>query len=192
MRAERRTPQEVATMFRAWAENRMYGNTMRLAVQALREAARTANALDKLRLLDFAEQKLRDANWLRPEVGKEQRELGLEEIARNRQATLRQQAMPAAGRLLEAAEKGVAEKRELLRAAGELLAFLYHYLPEEAETQALGARFRSLGGEQPAYRPIPALADKYHRPEGGVGCGAMIGGLLATAMLCAWALGLLR
>ncbi len=178
-------------MFRAWAENRMYRNTMRLAVQALREAARTANALDKLRLLDLAEQKLRDANWLRPEVGKEPRELGLEEIVRNRQATLRQQAMPAVGRLLEAAEKGAAEKGELLKAAGALLAFLYHYLPEEAEGQALGARFRGLGGEQPAYRRMPALADQYHRPEGGAGCGAVIGGLMVVAGLCAWALDLL-
>jgi len=187
-------------MFRAWAENRMYRNTMRLAVQALREAARTANALDKLRLLDSAEQKLRDANWLRPEVGKEGRELGLEEIARNRQATLRQQAMPAVGRLLEVAGKvgqagsppyDGAEKGELLRAAGELLAFLYYYLPEEAEVQALGARFRSLGGEQPSYRRTPALADQYHRPEGGVGCGAVIGGLMVVAGLCAWAFDLL-
>lgn len=164
----------------------MYRNTMVLAVQALREAARTANALEKLRCLEIAEQKLRDAGWLRPEVGQERRNLGLEEIARSRQRALREQAIPAVGRLLEAAEKGVPDKGELLRAAGELLAFLYHYLPDEPQAQALGARFRSLGGEQSPYRPVPALADQYHRPEGGAGCMVLLGGLVVLGLLIWW------
>lgn len=197
-------------MFRRWAESRMYRNTMLLAVRALRGAARTPNALEKLRLLDVAEQRLRDAHWLRPDVSKERFDAGLKEIARSRQRTLKEQALPAVGRLLEVAESlghagGVphdqaeqatqaggppydgAEKGEMLRAAGEILAFLYHYLPDDPETQQLGARFRSLGGEQTPYRPVPALADHYHRPAPGAGCGAVIGGLLVLSFLLWWA-----
>jgi hypothetical protein len=173
-------------MFRRWAESRMYRNTMLLAVRALRGAPRTPNALEKLRLLDVAEQKLRDAHWLRPDVSKERFDAGLKEIARSRQRTLKQQAFAAVGKLLEAVEKGVGEKGEMLRAAGEILAFLYHYLPDDPETQQLGARFRSLEGEQRPYRPEPALADHYHRPAPGAGCGAMIGGLLVLSLLLWW------
>ena len=173
-------------MFRRWAENRMYRNTMVLAVQALRAAARTPNALEKLRLLDTAEQKLRDAHWLRPDLSEDRFEAGLQESARSRQRTLQEQARPAVSRLLEAAEKGVAEKAELLRAAGEIISFLYHYVPDDPETQQLSARFRSLGGEQTPYRPQPALADRYPRPEPGAGCGAVIGGLLILSLLLWW------
>jgi len=174
-------------VFRRWAEGRMYRNTMKIAVQALREAARTRNALEKLQQLDVAEQKLRDASWLRPELGKERFQTGLEEIRRSRERTLRDQSVPAVGRLLEAAEKGIAEREVMLELAGALLAFLYHYCPDHAELQALSAQFRQLGGKQPPYRPTRALSETYHRPEPGAGCGALIGGLLAVVAAIWWA-----
>ncbi len=173
-------------MFRRWAENRMYRNTMLLAVQALRGAARSQNALEKLRLLDTAEQKLRDARWLRPELADERFEESLSEIAQSRKRTLKKQAMPAVDRLLEAAEKGLAEKGELLRAAGELLAFLHQYLPEDAETLRLSARFRSLGGKQIPYRPAPALSDRYQRVEPGAGCATLIAIVVVAAAGVGW------
>lgn len=178
-------------MFRRWAENRMYRNTMLLAVQALRGAARSQNALEKLHLLDTAEQKLRDACWLRPEVADERFEDSLKEITQSRERTLKKRAMPAVDQLLEAAEKGLAEKDELLRAAGELLAFLHHYLPEDAETLRLSARFRSLGGEQVPYRPVPALSDHYQRVEPGAGCAALIALVVVAAGVGWWMVGVL-
>jgi len=80
-------------------------------------------------------------------------------------------------------EQGVGDRKVLLAPAAELLAFLSRYLPDHPDTQALGARFRQLGGEQPAYRPQPALSEMYHRPEAAAGCGALIGGLLAALVL---------
>jgi hypothetical protein len=43
-----------------------------------------------------------------------------------------------------------------------------------------------LGGEQTPYRPQPALADRYHRPQAGAGCGTIIGGLLLLSLLLWW------
>jgi hypothetical protein len=174
-------------MFRRWAENRIYRNTLRVAVNALREAARTPDPLRKLHLLDLAEQKLRDASWLKPELATERYRPGLEEIARSRDRALKEQALPAVAKLLQVVEQGVGDRKVLLAPAGELLAFLFRYLPDHPEAQALGARFRQLGGEQRPYRPIPALSEMYHRPEAAAGCGTLIGGLIAVLAL-AWCL----
>ncbi|GEM_PF-1994601 len=174
-------------MFRRWAETRLYSKTMQLAVAELRRAARTSNALEKLASLDVAEQKLRDVLWLRPEARSPRFEDGLAEIARRRQSCLHEQAIPAVARLLEAAERGLADRDTLLQAAGSLLAFLYHYLPDEPQVEQLGARFRTLGGKQPPYQPVRPLSEMYRRPEGGAGCGALIGGLLLAGALLLWA-----
>jgi hypothetical protein len=179
-------------MLKRWAEARIYRNTMRVAVQALREAARTSNALEKLRLLDVAEQKLRDATWLRPERADEHFESGIEEIRRSRQRTLKEQAVPAVGRLLEAAGKGIGDKKILLQPAAELLAYLHHYCPEEAAAQDLSACFRGLGGEQRAYRPITPLSEHYNPAYAFAGCGLLLA-LLAVAAVTIWViLSLLR
>ena len=170
-------------MFRGWAEARMYRRSMQIAVAELRRAARSANALEKLRCLEIAEQKLNDAVWLCPDAGGERFDAGLAEIQRSREATLHEQAVPAVERLLAAAEKGIAEKGELLRAAGELLSLLDHYLPEEDRVEALSARFRQLGGKPTPYQAIQPLSEIYHRPSGGTGCGALVGGLMVASVL---------
>jgi len=160
-------------MFRRWAETRMFRKTMRLAVSELRRAARTANALEKLQALDNAEQKLKDALWLSPSEDQGRFEAGLAEIARSRTRTLAE-AIPAVERLLEAVGKGVGDSEELLRAAGQLLSFLNHYLPDDPNVERASAQFVQKGGEQPAYTPVRPLSDVYHRPEAGAGCGAVI------------------
>ncbi len=170
-------------MLRRWAETRMYRRTMQLAVSELRRAARTANALEKLHALENAEQKLKDAQWLSPEEDRHRFEAGLAEIQRSRERTL-QEAVAAVERLLEAAEKGLADSSDLLKASGQLLSFLNHYLPEDPKVELLSGRFLQLGGEQPPYVPVPAIAEMYRRPESGPGCGAMIGFLLAFLLLC--------
>jgi len=170
-------------VFRRWAEARIYRRTMQLAVAELRRAARTASALEKLHCLEVAEQKLRDALWLRPERGGEQFEGGLAEIQRSRERTLREQALPAVERLLEVAGALATDRDPMLQAAGELLCFLHHYLPDDPKRPLLSARLRELGGTQPAYQPVTPLSEIYRRPEGGVGCAALIGGLLVVLLL---------
>lgn len=170
-------------MFRGWAEGRMYRRSMQIAVAELRRAARSANALEKLQCLEVAEQKLKDAVWLRPDAGGERFDAGLAEIQRSREKTLHEQGLPAAEHLLEAAGKFPAEKGELLREAGELLSLLDHYLPEEDRVEELSARFRQLGGEPTPYQAVQPLSKLYHRPSGGVGCGALVGGLLVASVL---------
>lgn len=170
-------------MLRRWAENRMYRRSMQLAVSGLRHAARTRNALEKLQSLELAEQKLKDALWLRPDAASERFRAGLEEIQRSRLNSLREFAVPAVERLLEAAEKDVADRATMLEPAGELLAYLHHYLPDDSRTQEMSARFRQLGGKQPPYRAVPALADMYHRPAAGAGCGSLIGGAILLGIL---------
>jgi hypothetical protein len=165
-------------MLRRWAENRIYRRTLQLAVAELRRAARTPNALEKLQALEIAEQKLRDAAWLRPEAAGAKFQAGLQEIQRSRARVLGKEAPAAIERLLEAAAKGVLDSRVMLEPAGHLLAFLYHYLPDDPRAQALSARFRELGGKQPPYKPATPLSELYHRPEPGMGCGALIAGLL--------------
>jgi hypothetical protein len=147
---------------------------MQLAVSELRRAARASNLFEKLEALDVAEQKLRDAQWLSPGQDKERFETGLTEVERSRRETLKQ-SIPALNRLLDAGEGDSEHRSELLRAAGSLLSFLNHYVPEEPEVEAASARLIKLGGEQPAYAPVPALSDMYHRPKEGAGCGAAIG-----------------
>jgi len=137
---------------------------MQLAISHLRRAARTANALEKLHCLEVAEQKLKDAAWLRPEAVSDEFQAGLQEIQRSRVKTLQEQALPAIRRLLEAAEENAQERMAILEAAGQLLSFLNYYLPEEPEAQVLSARFRELGGKQPPYQPIRPLSEMYHRP----------------------------
>lgn len=166
-------------MFQRWAEARLYRRTMQIAVAELRRAARTANTLEKLQALEVAEQKLRDAQWLSPETDRARFETGLAEIQRSRKQTL-EQALPAAERLLEAAEKGIGDREEMLLAAGRLLALLNHYLPEDPRIEPLNARFLGLGGKQQAYVPIPPLSEMYHQPASAVGCGTLIGLLLVV------------
>ncbi len=150
-------------MFRRWAEERLYRRTMQVAVAELRRAARAANSLEKLQALEVAEQKLRDAQWLRPETDRARFETGLVEIQHSRKHTL-EQALPAVERLLEAAEQGIGEREEMLLAAGRLLALLNHYLPEDSRIEPLNARFLALEGKQQPYVPIPPLSELYHRP----------------------------
>lgn len=179
------TPPGRCEMFRRWAETRLYRKTMQMAVSELRRAARTSNALEKLEALETAEQKLKDAAWLSEEESGERFEAGLKEIERSRGRALRKQAIPAVERLLEAAEKGIADRKVMLEPAGRLLAYLYHYVPDDDKLQELSARFRELGGEQPPYRPVRPLSETYRRPEGGAGCGALIGGVVVL-LLVAW------
>jgi hypothetical protein len=174
-------------MFRRWAEARMYRKTVQLAVSELRRAARTPNALEKLEALETAEQKLKDALWLCPEESKERFEAGLAEIQRSRDRSLKQ-ALPAVERLLDAAESGVGYPDAILQPAGRLLAILNHYLPDDAQVDLLSSRLRQLGGKQPPYRPVAPLAEMYHRPEGGAGCGALIGGVVLLLLLTAFSL----
>jgi hypothetical protein len=164
----------------------MYRRTMQIAVAELRRAARTANALEKLQALEVAEQKLGDALWLSPsEERKERFEAGVSEIQRSRARTL-EGTVTAVGRLLEAADPESDERAPLLEAAGQLLCFLNHYLSDDPAVDVLSAKYRGLGGRQPEHRPITPLSEIYRRPEGGIGCGAMIGGLLLLlAAVCA-------
>lgn len=171
-------------MSRRWAEARLYRKTMQLAVAALRRAARTPNALEKLEALEVAEQKLLDARWLNPEADHERFDAGIAEIHRSRKQTLGQ-AIPASERLLEVAGEGLGDAAELLTTAGRLLSFLNHYLPEDPRVEPLHARFLELGGEQQAYTPVPPLSQIYHRPAAGVGCGSLICLLLAVLALVA-------
>jgi hypothetical protein len=153
------------SVFRRWAEERIYRKTMQIAVAELRRASRTANALEKLASLDIAEQKLKDAAWLRPERVADEYRVGLQQIEQSRLKTLREQAGPAVARLLDAAEGDGATKALQLEAAAHLLASMYHYLPNEPEVESLGARFRELGGKQQAYQQIKPLSEFYHRVE---------------------------
>ena len=174
-------------MFRRWAETRLYRKTMQLAVRELRRAARTANTLEKLHALDSAEQKLKDAQWLSPGEDERRFDAGLAEIERSRKRTL-EEAIPAVERLLGTASDGVADSAELLRAAGLLLSFLNHYLPEDSSVELLSARFLQTGMAQPPYTPMRPLSEAYHRPEAGAGCGAVIGLFLLLTVLCITAL----
>lgn len=158
---------------------------MQLAVGELRRAARTSNALEKLQALEVAEQKLKDAAWLSDGETDESFSTGLAGVQRSRNRALRQEAIPALERLLEAAERKLADQSAMLQPAGQLLSLLHHYLPDDEQTQALAARFRDLGGDQPPYQPITPLSEMYHRPAGGAGCGAVIG-LLLVALLLIW------
>lgn len=176
-------------MFQRWAEERVYRRTLQLAVAELRRAARTPNTLEKLQALEVAEQKLKDAAWLRPEAATERFQAGLQEIARSRLKALGEQVPSTIGRLLEAAEKNVGDRGVLLEAAGALLTFLYRYLPEDPRTLDLSARFRQLGGTQPPYQPIAPLSEVYHRPQGGVGCGGLIGGVIVLIIVAQWVMG---
>jgi hypothetical protein len=138
---------------------------MQLAVSELRKAARSANALEKLHALDVAEQRLKDAAWLRPDQAGEKSKVGLQEIARSRASALRELARPAVDRLLDSVEKGSEQREVILEAAGHLLAFLNHYVPDDLEVQAQSARFRQLGGKQQPYTPVQPLSEIYARPE---------------------------
>ncbi len=167
----------------------MYRRTMQLAVSELRRAARAPNLLEKLQALDVAEQKLKDAQWLSPDRDKHRFETGLTQTDRSRTQALKQ-AVLAVNRLLDTAEQDSPERAEMLRAAGLLLSFLNHYVPEEPEVEAASARLIKLGGEQPAYTPVPALSEMYHRSKEGAGCGAamgivalLIGGCLVASYL---------
>ena len=170
-------------MFRRWAEARMYRRTVQIAVAELRRAARASDVLEKLRSLAVAEQKLEDALWLRPEKAGERFPDGLREIRRSRERTLVADALPAMDRLLAGAEKGAPEREEMLRAAGELLALLDHYLPEDERVAVLDARFRQLGGEHPSYQRIMPLSELYHRPAEGAGCMVLLCGVLVAAFV---------
>jgi hypothetical protein len=177
-------------MFRRWAEARIYRKTVQLAVGELRRAARTGNALEKLDALEVAEQKLEDALWLCPSGGqadksRERFEGGLAEVRQSRERALRELALPMVARLLERAEKEAAEREGALEAAGELLSFLNHYLPDDTETEILSARFRELGGTPRPYRPMKPLSEVYHRPEPGLGCViALMVLVLALVVVC--------
>ncbi|MFB3883420.1 MAG: hypothetical protein ACE149_19315 [Armatimonadota bacterium] len=160
-------------MFRRWAETRLYRRTMQLAIAELRRAARTANVLEKLVALDTAEQKLRDAQWLSPDDDKKRFETGLGEIAHSRGQTL-DQAVVAVERLLEAAEKGLGARPEMLGPAGAILSFLNHYLPEDRQVEALNARFLGLGGQQRPYTPVVPLWEMYQRPADAQGCLTLV------------------
>lgn len=160
-------------MFRRWAETRLYRKTMQLAVAELRRAARAANPLEKLIALETAEQKLKDAQWLSPELENARFETGLAEINRSRKQTL-EQALTATERLLKAADKRLGERAQMLLAASHLLSLLNHYLPEDQRVEPLNARFLKLGGKQQAYIPPPPLSGQYNRPHSAVGCGTLI------------------
>jgi len=162
----------------------MYRRTMQIAVSELRRAARTENAIEKLEALDLAERKLQDAQWLMPSTASERFDEGMEEIARSRERTL-EQAIPAVKRLLEAIDQRIAEPSELRRAAGHLLSFLNHYLPEDSRVDDLNAWFLRLGGEPQPYAPLCPLSEIYRRPHTRtVGCGtALIFLLLAPVLL---------
>jgi len=173
-------------VFQRWAEARLYRKTMQIAVAELRRAARTANALEKLEALDIAEQKLRDAEWLSPSKDSARFEAGLGEIARSRAQTL-EQAIAGVERLLDGAEEGRAERSEMVAAAGRILSYLNHYLPEDPRVDALNGRLLRLGGAQPAYTAITPLSEMYARPDAATGCGAtiilfMIGMTLAVGL----------
>ena len=165
-------------MLRRWAEERMYRRTVALAVSELRRAARTDNPLEKLQALEAAAQKLKDAAWLRPEAATDQFRAGIEEVARSRLATLREQAIPAVERLLAEAGKGASHDAAMLEAAGELLTFLHRHLADDPDVEALAARFRGLGGVQPPHRPVRPLSEMYHPAPSGAGCGALVGGII--------------
>ncbi len=94
------------------------------------------------------------------------------------------QAVTAVGRLLDAAGGEIGQKEAMLEAAGQLLCYLNHYLPDDPKVEVLSSRLRELGGSQPEYRPITPLSEMYHRPEAGLGCGSLIGGLLVLALAC--------
>ncbi len=177
---------ECDSMFQRWAETRLYRKTMQLAIAELRRAARTPNVLEKLACLDIAEQKLKDAQWLSPEDDRKRFETGLAELGRSRAQTL-EQALVAADRLLTAAEGDPAAPAETLPAAGSILSFLNHYLPEDARVEILNARLLRLGGQQPPYAAPTPLSDMYLRPAGTAGCGSAIG-----LLVLAFALALLR
>jgi hypothetical protein len=164
----------------------LYRKTMQLAVAELRRAARASNVLEKLEALDIAEQKLRDAEWLSPAQDRARFAAGLGEIARSRAQTL-EQAVTSTERLLDGAERKLAEPGAMLEPAGRLLAFLNHYLPEDRRVELLNARLLRSGGKQARYAPAPALREIYHRPQATAGCGAAIG-LLALAMVVAAAM----
>ena len=100
-------------MLRRWGEARMYRRTLQIAVAELRNAARTPNALEKLRSLEIAEQKLKDALWLSPTDAKERFESGVEEIGRSRERTLDDSVL-AVGRLLDAAQANIGERGVML------------------------------------------------------------------------------
>ena len=173
-------------MFQRWGEARLYRKTMQIAVAELRRAARTANALEKLESLDIAEQKLHDAQWLSPDQDKARFEAGLGEIHHSRTKTL-EGAITAVERLLDGAEEGRAERSEMVAAAGRILSYLNHYLPEDPRVDALSGRLLRLGGAQPAYTPVTPLSEMYARPDPSVGCGATIG-LLALGVTLSVAL----
>ncbi len=178
-------------MFRRWAETRLYRRSMQLAVGELRRAARTPNVLEKLHALDTAEQKLKDAQWLSSHEDKHRFQTGLAEIERSRHQTLKQ-AIISVNRLLESAGEEAADSAEMLKAAGQLLSFLNYYLPDDSAVELATARLRELGGEHPAYSPVPALSEMYHRPKRGVGCGTAIGLIALLALCCATAVQVLR
>lgn len=161
----------------------MYRKTVQIAVAELRRASRASNVLEKLHSLDLAEQRLKDALWLRPDATSDRFATGLQQIQRSRASTLTEQALPAVERLLNEAEKGGAETEQMLRAAGDILVFLDHYMEDDARVDALSARLRGLGGERPPYQPVGPLSQIYHRPAAGAGCGALIGGLLAGVLI---------
>ena len=167
-------------MLRRWGEARMYRKTLQIAVAELRSAARTSNALEKLRSLEVAEQKLKDALWLSPTDARERFESGVEEIARSRERTLNDSAL-AVARLLDAAQADIGERGVMLEAAGELLSFLNHYRPDDRDVEVLSARFLELGGKQVEYRPVTPLSELYHRPQAGMGCGSVLLGAVALA-----------
>lgn len=170
-------------MLRRWAEARMYRKTVQIAVAELRRAARASNVLEKLHSLDLAERKLKDALWLRPEATSDRFATGLQQIQQSRASMLTEQALPGVERLLEEAGKGGPESEQMLRAAGDILAFLDHYLEDDERVDALSARLRGLGGERAPYEPVTRLSQIYHRPVGGAGCGALIGGLLVGLLI---------
>ncbi|MCJ7822690.1 MAG: hypothetical protein MUQ26_06395, partial [Armatimonadetes bacterium] len=170
-------------VLRRWAEARMYRKTVQIAVAELRRASRASNVLEKLHSLDLAERKLKDALWLRPEATSDRFATGLQQIQQSRASTLAEQALPGVERLLEEAEKGGAESEQMLRAAGDILAFLDHYLEDDDRVDALSARLRGLGGERPPYQPVAPLSQIYRRPPAGAGCGALIGGLLVGLLV---------
>jgi len=161
----------------------MYRKTVQIAVAELRRAARASNVLEKLHSLDLAEQKLKDALWLRPEATSDRFATGLQQIQQSRASTLTEQALPGVERLLNEAEKGDPESEQMLRAAGDILALLDHYLEDDDRVDALSARLRGLGGERPPYQAVPPLSQIYRRPPAGAGCGALIGGLLGALLV---------
>jgi len=163
----------------------MYRRSLQLATGLLRQAARTANVLEKIEALAQAEQKLEDACWLFPEEAGEEFEASLSTIRKSREEALEKHAPPAVARLLTSAEAGEENSAAALAAAGRLLALLSHYRPEDIETQELSARFRARGGERPPYRPVPPLSESYHRPSAAAGCVLLVCALM-LGLLLAW------